>query len=412
MRKALTPISIANLKPRNARYEVPDGGCRGLYVAVQTSGTRSFVVRYRFRGQNKKLTLGPALLEGRGEILAGATPVFDSPLTLADARWLATQALRDVRGGTDPAAAKQAQRHSTDAEEDTVQRVADAYLKRHTHLRSLQQRAYDLGLINANLGPRLISSIKRSDLVRLLDKIEETNGPGAADRVAASWSALATWHASRSDDFKPPLIRGAKRNKAGARSRVLTDDELRRVWAAAERHPRPFGKLVQFLLLTGARRNEAAGIRRSELVDPATWVLPAARCKIKQDILLPLSKTARRIVDEARRIGDGDLVFTTDGKRPSRAFSREKKLLDEASGVTGWTIHDLRRTARTLLSRAGVDADIAERCLGHVIRGVRGTYDRHQYEDEKRAAFEALAALLDRILNPPAANVVALADAR
>ena len=412
MHKALTPISIANLKPRNARYEVPDGGCRGLYVAVQTSGFRSFVVRYRFRGQNRKLTLGPALLESRGETLAGATPILDSPLALADARWLATQALREVRSGIDPAVVKQAQRHGKHDEEDTVPRVADAYLKRHTHLRSLRQRAYDFGLINANLGPRLIASIKRSDLVRVLDRIEESNGPGAADRVASSWSALATWHASRVDDFKPPLIRGAKRNKAGARSRILSDDELRRVWAAAERHPRPFGKLVRFLLLTGARRNEAAGIRRSELIDPATWVLPAARCKIKQDILLPLSKAAQQIIDEAPRMGDGDIVFTTDGKRPSRAFSREKKLLDEASGVTGWTIHDIRRTARTLLSRAGIDADIAERCLGHVIRGVRGVYDRHEYEQEKRHAFEALAAQIERILNPPAGNVIEFADAR
>ena len=65
-----------------------------------------------------------------------------------------------------------------------------------------------------------------------------------------------------------------------------------------------------------------------------------------------------------------------------------------------WTIHDLRRTARTLMSRAGVNADIAERCLGHVIAGVRGIYDRHRFEEEKRSAFEALAAQIERIVNP------------
>jgi integrase len=82
-----------------------------------------------------------------------------------------------------------------------------------------------------------------------------------------------------------------------------------------------------------------------------------------------------------------------------------------ASHVTGWTLHDLRRTARSLLSRSGVDADTAERCLAHAIRGVRGTYDRHRYMDEKACAFEALAAMIDRILHPPAENVVPLRSA-
>jgi integrase len=82
--------------------------------------------------------------------------------------------------------------------------------------------------------------------------------------------------------------------------------------------------------------------------------------------------------------------------------------LDAASGVTDWRLHDLGRTARSLMSRAGVSADIAERCLGHVIPGVRGVYDRHEYLDEKRQAFEALAAQIERIVNPPAANMVTM----
>ena len=80
-------------------------------------------------------------------------------------------------------------------------------------------------------------------------------------------------------------------------------------------------------------------------------------------------------------------------------------LFDEDCGVSDWTIHDLRRTARSLMSRAGVQPDHAERCLGHVVTGIRGTYDRHAFRDEKLAAFEALAALVDRIVNP-ADNVV------
>jgi integrase len=71
-------------------------------------------------------------------------------------------------------------------------------------------------------------------------------------------------------------------------------------------------------------------------------------------------------------------------------------------------LHDLRRTARSLLSRAGVAADIAERCLGHVIPGVRGVYDRHKYRAEMLGAFEALAGQIDLIISPTE-NVVQLA---
>jgi integrase len=110
-------------------------------------------------------------------------------------------------------------------------------------------------------------------------------------------------------------------------------------------------------------------------------------------------------------LSQGDFVFTYDGSRPIRSFVRPKKDFDKTSGVTGWTLHDLRRTARTLLSRAGVGADIAERCLGHAIGGVRATYDRHEFSIEKRHAFEALAAQIDRIINPQP-NIVTLPVAR
>src|SRR5947209_13407122 len=91
-----------------------------------------------------------------------------------------------------------------------------------------------------------------------------------------------------------------------------------------------------------------------------------------------------------------------------RKHSHWSKLsFDRACGVNGWTIHDLRRTARSLMSRAGVNADVAERCLGHVIPGVRGVYDRHRYIDEMRQAFEALATQIERIVDPQP-NVIGL----
>jgi integrase len=94
-------------------------------------------------------------------------------------------------------------------------------------------------------------------------------------------------------------------------------------------------------------------------------------------------------------------VLTATGNGPLRSFGHPKQALDAASGVTGWRLHDLRRTARSLLSRAGINSDVAERCLGHAMPGVRGVYDRHRYIDEMRHAFEALAAEIETVLHPP-----------
>ena len=146
---------------------------------------------------------------------------------------------------------------------------------------------------------------------------------------------------------------------------------------------------------------------RNEL-EGAVWTIPPAKYKTGLEMVLPLSPPAGNALARLPKIGEGKYVLTTDGERPFSGYSKAKAQFDMACGVTGWTLHDLRRTARSLMSRAGVNADIAERCLGHVISGVRGTYDRHAYFDEKKRAFEALASLVERIVNPPADNVVEL----
>jgi integrase len=147
---------------------------------------------------------------------------------------------------------------------------------------------------------------------------------------------------------------------------------------------------------------------RSEL-DGMDWLIPATRSKGKRDFLVPLSNAALSVLALLPVIGSPEKgpVFTHDGGRPISGFGKSKAAFDKACGVSGWTIHDLRRTARTLMTRAGVDKDHAERCLGHALVGVRSTYDRHEYYDEKKRAFEALAAQIHRILNPTT-NIVAL----
>jgi integrase len=157
-------------------------------------------------------------------------------------------------------------------------------------------------------------------------------------------------------------------------------------------------------LLTATRRNETARMVWTEVVG-ADWTIPAGRYKTNTDVTLPLSQAARGLLAAIPGFQNCQYVFTNDGRSPISGFSKSKKAFDQVCGVKGWTLHDLRRTARSLMSRVGIDPDHAERCLGHKIKGVRGTYDRHAYQAEMLRAFEALAQQIDRIVNPTA-NVV------
>jgi integrase len=406
--KPLTAIAIAALKAKPRRFEVSDGGCHGLRIVVFPSRRKSFIVRYRYRGLQRKLTLGPVLVE-RGVVETDSAPELDTPLSLAAARELATKALREAKSGRDPAAEKQrARQEERAAESDTLAAIAAEYLRREgPRLRTFNQRRSDLALLTDGvLGRQPVAGITRGQYTRVLDHIADNNGPGRADRCLSALRTLLNWHAGRSD-FISPLVRGMRRTstKERARERVLDDSELRAVWMAAQQDDGPFGAFIRFTLLTATRRGESAGLKRDELsADGTTWTIPARRYKSNRDMLIPLSEAARRII--AAMPDRGGFIFSATGERPLGNFNERKNLLDAASGVNGWRLHDLRRTARTLLSRAGISADHAERCLGHALGAIRGTYDRFQYFDEKLRAFEALAGLVERIVDPPAGVVV------
>ena len=397
MIRQITDKGVKALKPRAQRYEKPIGN--GLYVVVQPGGRKSYAVRYRFAGKTRKLTL-------------------PGGITLAAARRAAADALYKVEQGIDPAVARQRQKQAQRlADADTFAAVADEYFRREGRgLRSVKRRRQTIDrLVLPVIGNRPIGEIKRSEIVRLLDQVEEKNGPSMADDVLAFVRKIMNWHATRSDEFRSPIIRGMARTKPKeqARSRILSDDELRAVWTTAAERPGAFPALLQFLLLTAARRDEARCMTFSELNGGSVWVLPASRSKNKLDLIRPLSDAALAILKHVPRIDGGEFVFSNTGRRPFSNLWEAKKKFDAACGVSGWTLHDLRRTARSLMSRAGVSSDHAERCLGHVIGGVRGTYDRHEYYTEKRAAYTALSLQIDRIVNPrAAANVTELPAAK
>jgi integrase len=399
MRTKLTPAFCqrATVEAGAERSIYWDEDMPGFGLLVTKNGRRGFVVQYR-AGDTKK---------SRRMKIAGV-------LGLLGARKRAKKLLGQVADDKDPLHERREQKRKAIARtEHTFEKIAEEYLAREGKgLRTLGQRRRMLKPVYKRFGSTPIDDIRRSDIVSLLDTIEDESGPVMADRTLATVRRIMNWHASRSDEFRTPIVRGMARTKGKerARSRILTDDELRAIWKAANATPGPFCAFVRFLLLTAARRGEAAGMTRAEL-SGQDWTLPEARNKVKVDLIRPLSPAAQELIAKLPRIGKTGYVFTTTGRSGLGGFSKFKRKLDRKSGVKGWTIHDLRRTARSLMSRAGISSDHAERCLGHVIGGVRGVYDRHEFHAEKKHAFEALAALIERIVNPKE-NVVALRDAR
>jgi integrase len=376
-KKPLTDRSIAHLPfaPSGKRRIVWDAVVPGLGIRVTDRGVKSFVLVVRYPGSSNPT---PRSLGTYGAI------------TLEAARAKAREWLALIGNGTDPAL------HLAHKRAQTFQAISEQYLLRKAkdHRTRGETEATLARLIYPTLGQRPITDINRSDIVRLLDRIEDERGSVTATKSLGIINRVMNFHASRTDDFRSPIVKGMGRGNAQARSRILSDDELRSIWAACGEYP-VFGPLLRFILLTATRRDEAGRMLWAE-IDGEEWVIPAARYKTNIDHVIPLSRMALSVLPER----NGEWVFSGNGRQAIGGYTRNKEAIDRASGVSGWVIHDLRRTARSLMSRAGVPPDHAERCLGHAIPGVRGVYDRHEYHAEKARAYEALASQIDRIVRP------------
>jgi integrase len=251
-------------------------------------------------------------------------------------------------------------------------------------------------------GHRKIADITRADVNRFLDGIVDRGSPIAANRVFAALRKLFGWAETRYALSANPCDRVERPSAEVSRDRLLTDDELKAVWEAAGELGWPFGPFVQLLILTGQRLNEVAGISWSELdLEKRLWTLPRGRVKNDKGHEVPLSAQAIQIIKSVPRIAGRDLLFSTTGTSPISGFSKTKATIDEKSGVTGWTFHDLRRTLASGMARLGINLPVIEKILNHSsgsFRGIVGVYQRHSFADEKRAALDVWGAHLARLV--------------
>jgi integrase len=388
----LTQARIEKLRPAEKRYQVPDPECPGLYVRITPAGSKTFTIVAR----------DPAGRQVWREV-KGA--IVGDPLD--DVRTKAREGIRRLKAGQDPFP-------PLPPRADTFGAVVENYLALHVEANGLRSRPEIERCLNKYVLPlwraREFEDIRRSDVTRLLDGIVKDHGARQADYVLAIVRGIMNWQASRLDDYVSPIVRRMARTKPAERKRerILADDELRTLWPILGQSG-SFGALVKLLLLTGQRREKVAAMRWSDIAIDGVWTIASEEREKGNARVLALPDIAVDVIRSLPRIAGNEYVFAGRSGGCFNGFSKAKAALDGKAGIDPWVLHDLRRTARTLMSRAGVRPDVAERVLGHVIAGVEGVYDRHQYSTEKADALARLAALVSRILDPPAENVVELA---
>jgi integrase len=397
----LTQTRIQGLKcpPEKRDMLVFDDEQRGLGVRVTARGGKTYLAQYAFDGQKRRVPLGSC-----------------SAVSLAKARDAVRAMMGDVAKGIDPAAerkkaASEARRMAAH-EALTLEALLSDW--QALHLTSKRPR-YASEAVRAvrNAFSRYLdlptADLDRATAVKTLDAMARKGSTAMAARTAAYGKAAYGWAVKRGALSVNPFI-NLPVAPTTRRERVLSDYELAALWRATD-ESRAFNNIVRFLILTGQRREEVAGIVWAELSgDLSTWTIPASRAKNGATHIVPLSAPAQELL---RNVPVFDGLLFPGLRGAFNGWSKSKSALDARSGVTGWRLHDLRRTLATGLQRLGVRLEVTEQILNHVAgsrAGIVGIYQRHDFALEKRAALEAWGEHIMAIVEdlPAANNVISL----
>jgi hypothetical protein len=446
----LTPTKVDALKKRDGgRYEVLDTLVPGFGVRVSEKGARTFMLKTRYPGSDNPTRRA-----------LGEYPV----ISLADAREKAAEWRKLIKRGIDPAiAAEQERAAARRKQETTFGAMAEDFIsEKLAGERKGKEVERDIRReFIPKWGKRPIEDITDEDVVAVIKAKVRASKLAQARNLLGIAKRMFAWavdqrsyglKASPVETLRPTKIVGEKTQG----TRILTNDELFAAWRMIRRMPYPYGPAYKLLVLSALRLNEAADASWSEFdpdvvrllkadekpaviadrikrlpADRKIWVIPAERMKGRNNKArahaVPLTDDIVDLLVGLKKFKRGKYLFsTTFGETPAWMSDKIKKRLDERmlrtlramakrrgedpTTVTlpRWTNHDIRRTVRSNLSRLRVTEEAREAVLAHARPGIKGTYDHHDYFDEKREALELWAARLRSIVNPQPTNVIAL----
>jgi integrase len=370
--KRLDDDGVAKLKTPSKRVTIPDPECRGHYIRVTPTGSKSFwaVARDPSAKQHWQL-IGAA----------------DS-IKIEDARDKARKVIRSIRAAVGGEVAK----------DSSFEGVALDWFERHVVRSGLRSEKNMGAMLRKYIIPPFAGmefvDVRRKHITALLDQIEDKHGLRQSDAALSILSGICGWYARRDEDYASPIIRGMKRysNKEHARDRVLSDAEIRTLWNETGL----FGSFTKLALLTGQRKEKLLTMRFDD-VRNGVWHIPAEAREKGNGEALRLPTLALEVIREQRKMLP-DAKHVLGDVKPLTSLKRMKVVFDAKHGMAVWWFHDLRRTARTIMAATGVPDTVAELVLGHVQKGIQAVYNRHNYEAEKAEALDKLAAKLADIL--------------
>lgn len=391
MPRSLTARTIARLKPGPRQVDVWDSSLPGFGLRVSVNGRKTWTVRYRIDRRLRRMSIG-----------------HFPPLTLADARKLAREALRSAEKGNDPAQAKIARRKA-----DTFGELATEYIERHAKRRKKSWKADDR-MLRTEVLPhwrhRLARDITRRDVRTLVQDVAERGAPILANRIVSLLSRVFKFALDEELIEASPAVRVSRPGQERSRDRVLTDDEIRQFWTAADALSQEMAAFWRLRLLTAQRGGECVAMRWADVdFEAGWWTIPATVAKSKREHRVPLSEPALTILKDLRTTVDERLQQPRSDGKPRKepvyvlTGARGKRQQSEAAatfGIADFRGHDLRRTAATNMRKAGVPRDHVSKVLNHVEGGPVATrvYDRYDGDREKKIALDTWARTLMAIL--------------
>ena len=415
----LTDTELKKLKQTEKTYKVADRD--GMYVSVATSGTKSFRYDYRINGRRETLTIGRYDENLSSKVARGLEELeYGISLTLAEARMLLADARRSVEKGESPSRAKAekrtqiaesltfgswAERYFTDkADPDNGARLADSTL-------AMRRSIYNRDLVGP-FGKLKLEEITVAALMALCEKVKARGAPAPAIQVREI--VLLVFRFAHTKDKTLDLKNPAESIKPSdiatfkPRERALSPAEIRQFFLALdETATSPTLRLaVKFVLLTMVRKGEFVGGTWTEVdFEAGTWTIPATRMKAKKPLVVYLSQQALDILVTFKTCFESskylhpsryDLKLPISDATLNRVIDAAVKHTSVgASKLASFSVHDLRRTASSLLNEAGFNRDWIEKCLAHEESDVRSIYNKAEYGEQRRVMLQAWADMVD-----------------
>lgn len=390
----LTDTKLKNLKPQEKLYKVADRD--GLYVAVSPAGTVTFRLDYRLNGRRETLTIGRYGPAG---------------LTLAEAREKCIEAKKAIAQGTSPAQQKQRGKQQI-KEAKSFGEFTVRWLKDYPMAEST--KAMRESILERDILPvfknRQLAEVTAEDLRALCDKIKGRGAPATAVHAREIIGQIYRFAIERGQKVANPADEVSASSIATfkPKDRALSPEEIRIFFQQLEHvSTLPTIRLaLKLILLTMVRKGEMLNATWDEVsFTGSTWTIPAERMKARRPHNVYLSQQAFDIMVALKTCAGGSKFLLPSRYEGDKGMSNAtlnrvidatvKRAKDEGLPLGDFTVHDLRRTASTLLHEAGFNSDWIEKCLAHEQKGVRAVYNKAEYAEQRRDMLQQWADMVD-----------------